>query len=151
MNKFCHDAAYELDERAKLMTNTNKLFPQGLNLESFGIVMTVKMKQGTNGHIFTMYSDSSSPLLALKASPLQLKYKNKVIDLDVEEYIKNEMWHTIAIAVSRDAIEVLVDCVSVSYKQRKLDQLPLGIIRDGQTTLGQRFTGESFLVCLIIV
>ena len=151
MNKFCHDAAYELDATARLMMDTSKLFPQGLNLESFAILMTVKMKKGTKGNIFTMYSESSTPMLAIQANPLSLQHKDGVIDLDVEEYLTDEMWHTIAISVTASTIEVLVDCESVTYKNRKTSS-PLfatGIIRGGQTLLGQRFTGASFEVSSI--
>ncbi len=145
VNKFCHDAAYELDENAKLMMDTSTLFPKGLNLNSFSILMTVKLKKGTNGHIFTMYSDNSTPLLAIKVNPLTLEHKDGEVKFDVEEYIKDEMWHTIAISVSGDNIEVLIDCESVTYLQRK--NFAKTIIKGGQTLFGQRFTGDSFKVC----
>jgi hypothetical protein len=149
VNKFCHDAAYELDASARLMMDTSKLFPQGLNLESFAIVMTIKMKKGTKGNIFTMYSEDSTPVLAIEANPLQLHHKDGVMDLDVEEYITDEMWHTIAISVTDGAVEVLVDCESVTYKNRKASTFAKGTIRGGQILLGQRFTGASFEVSFI--
>lgn len=144
VNKFCHDAAYELDKTAKLMIDTSKAFSNGFNLDSFSILMTVKMKKDTKGHIFTVYSESSTPVLSIKAKPLKLEHKDGLIDLDVEEYITDDLWHTIAIGVTENAIEVLIDCQSVTYKRR--GQFANGIIRGGHILLGQRFAGESFEV-----
>ena len=93
-----------------------------------------------------MYSESSTPVLAVQANPLQLEHKNGVIDLNVEEYIKDEMWHTIAIAVDETSIEVLIDCESVNYLRGPRKTLVNEVISGGQTLLGQRFTGDSFLV-----
>ena len=147
VSKFCHDAAYELDEKARLMMDTSKLFPQGFKLDKFAIVMTVKMKTGNKGHIFTMYSDNSSPVFALRSNPMVLEHEGGVIDLEVDDYIKDEMWHTVAIAVSEGNVEVLVDCESVSYKKRPSTFDAKKVITGGQILLGQRFTGESFRVC----
>ena len=149
MNKFCHNAAYELNENAKLMMDTSKIFSQGLKLDSFAIVMTIKMKKGTKGHIFTMYSDSSTPEFALQANPLTLQVKDKDFPLDVEEYITDDMWHTIAIAVDKNAVEVLIDCKSVSYKPRGTFAIGSSI-QGGQISLGQRFTGDSFSVSILL-
>lgn len=146
MNKFCHDAAYKLDETAKLMMDTSKLFPKGLNTDQFSITMTLKPDKDTKGNIFTMYSDSSTPVLAVQASPFRLVYKGGVMDLDIEEYLLNgRMWQTIAISVNEKFVEVLVDCESVSYKRRKSDFAKY-VIKGGQTVLGQQFSGESFKV-----
>ncbi|CAB3996808.1 Hypothetical predicted protein, partial [Paramuricea clavata] len=144
VNKFCHDAAYELDDKARLMMDTSKVFPEGLNLRSFGIVMTVKMKKGNTGHIFTMYSESSTPVLAIQANPLRLEHKDGVLDLAVEDSITDEMWHTIAIAVTEGHVEVLVDCDSANYMRRG-DFDNSTIITGGQILLGMRFSGNGFL------
>ena len=146
VNKFCHDAAYKLDETAKLMMDTSKLFPKGLNTAKFAIAITAKIDKDTKGNIFTMYSESSTPVLALQVNPFRLVHKDGVVDLDVEEYILGgRLWQTFAIAVNEGFVETLVDCVSVSYKRRK-PEFAKYVIKGGQTVLGQQFSGESFKV-----
>ena len=148
MSKFCHDAAYALDENAKLMIDTSKAFPKGVDLTNFGIAMTVKLEPDSKGQMFTMYSEDSTPVLALTTNPLGLLHENGKIDLRLEkDDVKSGMWHTVAIAVTESNVEVLVNCKSKSYLRRKSD-FAKRVIKGGQLLLGQQFSGESFKVCV---
>ena len=149
----CSDTAYELDGTAIL--KKDKLISQTQEVKTASIFSVFKLTKDNEGYLFTTYFSDATPMMALKAHPLTFEYsdtKGNVYSTSIRGNINDGKWHTLAIAINDEALEFLVDCVSVTRVPKPIDFNISDILKnEGPTLLGSRLDGNTkFEVCVFL-
>ena len=149
----CSDTAYELDGTAIL--KKTKLISQTQEAKTASIFSVFKLAKDNEGYLFTTYFSDATPMVALKMHPLTFEYsdnKGNVYSTSIRGNVNDGKWHTLAISINDEALEFLLDCVSVTRVPKPVHFNISEILkREGPTLLGSRLDGNTkFEVCVCL-
>ncbi|CAG0890628.1 unnamed protein product [Cyprideis torosa] len=153
------DLAWDVASNAILTVPTAHLFPVSFPTD-FSLLLTIKLLEGRESTIFSLYSDSGVEQLSLRstAENVTLIYKDSssegVALLFTKRGVSDGEWHRLAVSVKGNSVTVIFDCDVQETLELVRDEIGMltntGLIVVGQHLIDGRYFEGSIQQFYII-